>query len=152
MYLEGILSISGKPGLYKMVSQARNALVVEVLDTGKRFPAHASAKISALEDVAIYTEKGEMPLAEVFNLIYEDAEAEEILSHKSSAEDLKAFFAQVLPDYDRDRVYVSDIKKMVQWFNILLEHNILNAEAIEEYKKSQEEESDEDSKSDKEDA
>ncbi len=147
MYLEGILAIGGKPGLYKMVSQARNSIVVESLDNGKRFPAFASAQISALEDVAIYTNDEEKPLVEVFNNIFELYDGEKILSHKSPKEDILAFMEKILPDYDKDRVHPGDMKKIIQWYNILIDKDILNEKAMEEYEKElAEKEAEEDDK------
>ncbi len=135
MYLEGILSISGKPGLYKVVNQARNSLIVESLDTKKRFPAFATSKISALEDIAIYTETEEKPLVEVFNNIFELHEGKETINHKASRDELIAFMEKSMPDYDKDRVSVGDMKKLIQWYNILIKENILNEEALESYEK-----------------
>lgn len=136
MYLEGILSISGKPGLFKMVNQARNNLIVESLETKKRFPAFSTAKISALEDIAIFTEEKEVSLLEVFNNIFELHEGKSTISHKSSKEELVDFMTKILPEYDKDRVHISDMKKIVQWYNILVEKDILNDKAIEEYEKA----------------
>ncbi len=135
MYLEGILSISGKPGLYKVVNQARNSLIVESLDTKKRFPAFATSKISALEDIAIYTETEEKPLVEVFNNIFELYEGKETINHKASSDELIAFMEKSMPDYDKDRVSIGDMKKLIQWYNILIKENILNEEALETYEK-----------------
>ncbi|MDA3820698.1 MAG: DUF5606 domain-containing protein [Candidatus Delongbacteria bacterium] len=137
MYLEGILAIGGKPGLYKMISQARNSIIVESLDTGKRFPAFASAQISSLEDIAIYTETEEKPLIEVLNNIYELYDGGQTISHKSSKGDIVVFMEKILPDYDQDRVHIGDIKKIIQWYHILIEKNILNDKAIEAYEKEQ---------------
>lgn len=136
MYLEGILSISGKPGLFKMVNQARNNLIVESLETKKRFPAFSTAKISALEDIAIFTEEKEVSLLEVFNNIFELHEGKSTISHKSSKEELVDFMTKILPEYDKDRVHISDMKKIVQWYNILVDKDILNDKAIEEYEKA----------------
>lgn len=135
MYLEGILSIAGKPGLYKMVNQARNSLIVESLENKKRFPAFATAKISALEDIAIYTDTEEKPLVEVFNTIFELEEGKSTISHKVSNDELEKFMEKVLPDYDKDRVRFADMKKLIQWYNTLVEKDILNEEAIETYEK-----------------
>jgi hypothetical protein len=136
MYLEGILSISGKPGLFKMVNQARNNLIVESLETKKRFPAFSTAKISALEDIAIFTEEQEVSLLEVFNNVFELHEGKSTISHKSSKEELVDFMTKILPEYDKDRVHISNMKKIVQWYNILVEKDILNDNAIEEYEKA----------------
>ncbi|MEA3448337.1 MAG: DUF5606 domain-containing protein [Bacteroidota bacterium] len=148
MYLKGILSIGGKPGLYKMISQARSSIIVESLDTGKRFPAFASAQISSLEDIAIYTESEEKQLVEVLNNIYELYDGGQTISHKSSKEDIVAFMEKILPDYDQDRVHIGDIKKIIQWYHILLDKDILNDKAIEAYEKEQAEKEAEEEKGD----
>jgi hypothetical protein len=125
--LKGILSISGKPGLYKMVTQGKNSIIVESLIDGKRIPAHSFAKVISLEDIAIFTETEEVPLAEVFKVIIEkEGDGNPAPdSKKISTDDLKAYFDEILPDYDRDRVYVSDMKKVLIWFNLLLEKDLL---------------------------
>lgn len=129
--LQGILAISGQPGLYKLVSQAKNGAVVESLDTKKRMPAYASAKISALEDIAIFTEEEEKPLVDVFKSIFQKEDGGEAISHKASGSELKAYFEEVLPDYDKDRVYVSDIKKVINWYNVLQKQGVITQEALE---------------------
>lgn len=136
MKLKDILSISGKGGLYKFISQARNGIIVESFDDGKRTAISASAKVSALEDIAIFTETEEVPLADVFKKIYEKENGEKTIDHKSSPEELKAFIESILPDYDKERVYVSDIKKLIMWYNILIAHNLLKPEEEEEEKKT----------------
>lgn len=132
MNLKGILAVSGQPGLFKMVSQAKNSIIVESLTTKKRMPAYASQKISALEDIAIYTYSDEIPLREIFQTIYKLQEGKNAPDHKSSANILKDFMLQVLPDYDKDRVYVSDIKKLFQWYNLLNELNMIDLETEDE--------------------
>lgn len=124
--LKGILAISGHPGLFKMITESKNSIIVESLDSGKRMPAYSTSKISALEDIAIYTETEDVPLQDVFKAVYEKEEGGEAISHKSSANELKAYFDEVLPEYDKDRVYVSDIKKVIQWYNILHEKEMLD--------------------------
>ena len=111
MELKEILAISGQPGLYKYVAQSTNGVIVESLLDGKRMNASASSKVSALTD---------LPLADVFTNIYNHTGGKEAISHKEAPEKLKAAFAEVLPDYDRDRVHVSDMKKVFMWYNILL--------------------------------
>lgn len=124
--LKGILSISGQPGLYKLVSQTTRGLIVESLETKKRTPVFSSAKVSALEDIAIFTDDEEIPLKDVFKNIYEHFGSSDInLNKNSSKEELVAFFGKVLPNYDRDRVYISDIKKVVNWYSILKERELL---------------------------
>ncbi|NLA24822.1 MAG: DUF5606 domain-containing protein [Bacteroidales bacterium] len=139
MFLEGILAITGKPGLYKKVSQAKNSLIVESLETGQKLPAFSASKLSSLQDVAIYTDETEVPLADVLISAFEKNENYQNLTHKSSSEDLKNWFADILPNYDRDRVYVSDIKKIANWFNALIKAELLNTEAVESYRRELEE-------------
>ena len=141
MKLKDILSISGKGGLYKFISQARNGIIVESFDDGKRTAISASAKVSALEDIAIFTETEEVPLADIFKKIYEKENGKETINHKSSPEELKAFIESVLPDYDKERVYVSDIKKLVMWYNILISHNLFKPDEEEEEKNADEKKS-----------
>ncbi len=146
MKLKDILSISGKGGLYKYISQARNGIIVESFEDGKRVAVHSTAKVSALEDIAIFTEKEEIPLAEIFKKIYEKEGGNKTIDHKSPPEELKNFMESILPDYDRDRVYVSDMKKLVLWYNILISHKLLKPE--EEEKESEKEKEKEDKSKD----
>lgn len=140
--LKGILAISGHQGLYKLVAESKNNIIVESLETGKRLPAYSTSKISALEDIAIYTDSADVPLKDVFKIIFEKENGGEALGHKESTEKLKAYFNEILPEYDRDRVYVSDIKKVLLWYNILQEKNMLDfsEEETEEQQESGEEE------------
>lgn len=119
MNLKDILSISGEPGLFKFVAQGRNAIIVEHLETKKRRTAYGSAKVSSLEDISIFAEKEDLPLGKVFDLIYEKEKGGPAVDSKSDANKLKAYFDEVLPEYDKNRVYVSDMKKVVVWYNIL---------------------------------
>ncbi len=120
MELNEILAISGQPGLYRYVAQSTRGVIVESLVDGRRMNAAANAKVSALTEISMFTEGDDIPLAEVFTRIYAHTGGEEAISHKETPEKLKAAFAEVLPEYDRDRVHVSDIKKCFSWFNILL--------------------------------
>jgi hypothetical protein len=117
--LKDILAISGQAGLFKMVSQSKNAIIVESLVDGKRIPAYASARISALEDISVYTYEGDVKLTEVFKNISEKESGGAALDAKASNDALKNYFTQVLPNYDKERVYVSDIKKIISWYNLL---------------------------------
>jgi hypothetical protein len=137
--LKDIMSISGKGGLFKYIAQARNGIVVEALDDQKRHVAPATARVSSLEDIAIFTEEEEVPLSDIFYRIHERTEGKESLSHKADTSELKNYFEELVPDYDEDRVYVSDIKKVFQWYNALQNHGLL--EVIE--KEEEEEESSE---------
>ncbi|MBN2667981.1 MAG: DUF5606 domain-containing protein [Bacteroidales bacterium] len=129
MTLDGILAISGEPGLYKMVSQTKNGIIVESIETKKRIPAYASNKISSLEDIAIYTENDEVLLREVFQKIKDKTNGTQAVSHKASNNEIKDFFKTILPNYDEDRVYISDMKKVFRWYNILAENNLLIEDA-----------------------
>ena len=124
--LKGILAISGQQGLFKMIAESKNNIIVESLETGKRMPVYTSTRVSSLEDIAIYTDSKEMPLKEVLKKIYDKEEGKATISHKASPDKLKSYFAEILPGYDRDRVYVSDIKKVILWYNILFEKELLD--------------------------
>jgi hypothetical protein len=133
MDLSGILAIAGYPGLYKMVGQMKSGLLVESLIDGKRMPAYATHKILALEDISIYTEEDDVPLAEVFGLLAEKNSGKPSLNpKKSKVEELQEALAEALPDYDRERVYTSDLKKLFQWYNLLAEKGLLKEEEKEE--------------------
>jgi hypothetical protein len=124
--LKGILAISGHSGLFKLIAETKNNIIVESLETGKRMPVYSSSKISALDDIAIYSSEGDIPLKDVLKIIFEKENGGNAIEYKSSGEKLKKYFAEVLPAYDRDRVYVSDIKKVMLWYGILLENGLLN--------------------------
>lgn len=132
--LKEILSIAGKPGLQRMVSNSSNAIIVESLIDGKRFPAYSNAKIIALEDISIYTETEDMPLKEVFKRMYDKEGGKQAISHKEPNEKIVAYFNEVVPEYDKERVYTSDIKKIIQWYNLLVSKGILNFEVEEKDK------------------
>ena len=119
MTLEKIVAITGKPGLYEIVSQTKGGLLVESLTDKKRMPVNAMQNVSVLNDIAIYTYEDEMPLRNVLKNMGEKLGNKEALSHKESNDKLKAFFSEVLPNYDEERVYASNIKKVVQWYNVL---------------------------------
>ncbi len=112
-----------------MISQGKNAVIVEHLDTGKRMPAYASSRISGLEDISIYTKEDELPLAEVLKKIM-DKEGNKEIDHpkKMSNDELKSYFIEIVPEYDTDRVYISDMKKVLVWYNELLKHGLLEKE------------------------
>ena len=138
--LKDILAISGKGGLFKSVAQARNGIVVESLEDQKRHVAPATARVSSLEDIAIFTIDEEVPLADIFYMIHEKSEGKETLSHKAAVEELKSQFKELVPEYDEDRVYVSDIKKVFQWYNLLHQHQLLEVIDKEEEKEEEKEE------------
>ena len=146
MNLKDILAISGKGGLFKFISQARNGIIVESFLDKKRSVVHSSAKVSALEDIAVFTETEEVPLADVLKKLFQLQEGKPAISHKSEPDELKALMEKVLPEYDKDRVYVSDMRKLVQWYNQLLELDLLKPEEEEEKEADKEFEGKEDSK------
>ncbi len=124
--LKGILAVSGQSGLFKKVAEGKNHIIAESLLTGKRMPVHSSSKVSSLEDIAIFTESGEKPLKEVLKSISDLEQGGRTIEAKSPDEVLKKYFAQVVPDYSRDKVYVSDIRKVVTWYNILHDKEMLD--------------------------
>ena len=120
MELKEILAISGQPGLYRYVAQSTRGVIVESLVDGRRMNASSTSKVSALTEISIFTEGDDIPLADVFTSIYKHTGGKETIGHKEAPEKLKACFAEVLPEYDRDRVHVSDMKKVFMWYNILV--------------------------------
>ena len=133
MSLDKILSISGKPGLYQIVTQTRTGAVVESLIDKKRITVGAHSNISILSEIAIYTLTEEVPLRNVLTSIKTKYNGEQTdISHKASKDELEEFFFDILSDYDEDRVYASDIKKVVQWYNILQKNDLLSTLEVEE--------------------
>ncbi|MDR1161734.1 MAG: DUF5606 domain-containing protein [Tannerellaceae bacterium] len=136
--LKTILSISGKPGLFKLISQAKNMLIVESLADKKKIPVYARDKVIALGDIAIYTDEEEVPLHKVLTLVKDKENGQKAPIDLPSArpEELRAYFAEVLPDFDRARVYSNDIKKLLSWYNLLVANDMTDftpeAKAAEE--------------------
>ncbi len=128
--LKTILSIAGKPGLYKLVSQGRNMLIVESLVDKKRIPAYGSEKIISLGDIAMYTDAEDVPLSQVLTAVKtkENGQEATIDLKKASQDELRAYMGEVLPNFDRDRVHVSDIKKLISWYNLLVKAGITDFE------------------------
>lgn len=148
MALKDILAISGKGGLFKFISQGRNGIIVESLSDNRRTHVPATAKISALEDIAIFTEDKELPLQDVFKSIVEKEDKGPAIDHKSKPEDLKKYMEEIIPNYDREKVYVSDIKKVLNWYNILQELEMLDLVLQEDEEEKEGEEKDATSKVD----
>ena len=126
-----ILSIAGKPGLYKLVSRGKMNLIVEALDeTHKRMPAFATDRVTSLADIAMYTDAEDVPLMTILASLRDKEEGKEVSFNikKASSKELRDYFAQVLPDFDRDRVHDSDIKKLLTWYNILVRNGITDFE------------------------
>jgi len=132
MNLKDILAISGEPGLFRFIAQGKNAIIVEHLETKKRSSAYGSAKVSSLEDIAIFTEKEDMPLGKVFDLIYDKVNGGPAIDAKAGGDILKNWFQEILPDYSKDKVYTSDIRKIAVWYNILHKLDLLIREEPEE--------------------
>lgn len=120
MEFNKIIAVSGKPGLFKVISQSKSAIIVAGLGDDKRAAISATQNVSLLENIAIYTYEEDVPLLKVLKAMYEKTEGKEAISHKESGKKLEAFFGEVLPDYDAERVYTSNIKKVIQWFNLLV--------------------------------
>lgn len=126
MDLSGIISVAGMSGLHKVIAQTKNGLIVESLIDKKRVPTYATQRISALEDVSMYSTGDDVPLKEIFQKIADKENKGPCIDHKSADTDLKAYFKSVFADYDEDRVYVSDIKKVLMWYNILQKEGLLD--------------------------
>jgi dephospho-CoA kinase len=137
-----ILAIAGKPGLYKLVSRGKNNLIVEALDqTHRRQPAFASDRITSLNDIAMYTETDDIALTKVLDNMktLENGKKSSIDFKKASGDELREYFSKVLPEFDRDRVQNSHIKKLIQWYNILIEAGVTDfADAEEKEEKAEE--------------
>ena len=130
--METILSIAGKPGLFRLVSRGKMNLIVEALDeTHKRMPAFATDRVTSLADIAMFTDSDDIPLWQVLKNMGEKEQSKECTLNykKCTGKELKEYFAEVLPDFDRDRVHDSDIKKLLQWYNILVKNGITDFEA-----------------------
>ena len=132
--LKDILSITGKPGLYKLVNRGNNMLIVESLLDGKRMPTYARDKIVSLGEISMYTMGEDIPLAEVLTKLgeKEGLKVASVDPKKADNDQLRDFFGEVLPDFDRDRVYPSDIRKLIQWYNILIQAGITDFSIDEE--------------------
>lgn len=129
MDLEGVLAIGGKPGLYKMVAQSRGGVIVESMIENKRFPVSSSGNVSALKDIAIYTYGEEVPLEEVYTKIAEkEAYGKTIDTRTTKPEEWSAYLEEILPEYDKDRVYNSDLKKLFNWYNLLHDQGFIKAQ------------------------
>lgn len=130
MQLEKIISISGKPGLFKLVSQLKNGFIVEDITTKKKASISNSSQVSLLDNIAMFTFDKEVPLFEVFENIAKKYDYKPTINHKSSSDELRAFMAESLPNYDLERVYESDIKKLAQWYNLLQKAGYITPESF----------------------
>ena len=142
MGLDKILAISGKPGLFELTAQTRGGFVAKSMLDGKKIAVNMRHNVSILSEIAIYTYTEEIPLGEVFEKIKEKENGGATsINHKASKKEMEAYFSEVLPDYDEDRVYASDMKKIIQWYNILIENGFddFSKEEKSEAKKDEEE-------------
>ncbi|MDR1631308.1 MAG: DUF5606 domain-containing protein [Dysgonamonadaceae bacterium] len=131
--LKKILSVSGKSGLFKMVSQGKNMLIAESLIDQKRIPVYPRDKVISLSDISIYTDEEEVPLSQILSVIKEKENGKPIdFSPAIKPDELKSYFTEILPNFDRDRVYPSDIKKIMIWYNLLINTGIVDFEKKEE--------------------
>ncbi len=119
MNLEGIISITGKSGLFKVISQGNNVVIVENLTDKKRMPITARYQANSLNEIGIYTLENTSPLSDIFDIIAKKENAKQSISHRADKEDLIQYFEEILPNYDVERVYISDIKKVIQWYNAM---------------------------------
>ncbi len=126
MTLKEILAISGQQGLFKLIASTKNGIIVENLESGKRTSVSSTTKVSSLEDIAIFTLTEDKPLYEILISIKEKQQSQPALNHKSEPESIKKFFSEVVSDYDTARVYVSDMKKIINWYNILQAKDMLD--------------------------
>jgi len=131
MVLKDILAISGESGLFKFIAQGKNAIIVEHLETGKRNSAFSSVKVSSLEDISVFTEGEDLPLGKAFDKIFEKESGGPAIDSKADAERLRKYFEEVIPDYSREKVYLSDIKKIILWYNLLHKKGMLLKEEPE---------------------
>ncbi|MDO5509875.1 MAG: DUF5606 domain-containing protein [Weeksellaceae bacterium] len=132
MNLDKIIAIAGKPGLYKLLLQARNSFVAQNLETGKKTTIPATYNVNVLSNIAIYTTTGETQLTDIYDTIFQKENGGEAISHKAGEKELRTYFEEILPDYDIERVYHSDLKKLFQWYNLLQKNDLLQLSEEEE--------------------
>jgi ubiquinone biosynthesis protein Coq4 len=120
MEFNKIIAVTAKPGLFQVISQSKSAIIVSSLTNDKKIAISTTQNVSLLENIAIYTYEEDIPLLKVFKAMFQKTEGKEAISHKESSKKLETFFVEVLPDYDAERVYTSNIKKVIQWFNLLV--------------------------------
>ena len=140
MELDKVMSIAGKPGLYELKAQTRGGFIAESMLDGKKISVNMRHNVSLLSEIAIYTYTEEVPLREIFQKIKEKEDGGEAISHKESKQKLEEYFTEILPDYDVDRVYISDIKKIIQWYNLLISKGFTEFESPKDPEKPSDEE------------
>lgn len=131
--LKKILSVSGKNGLFKMISQGKNVFIAESLIDQKRIPVYPRNKVVSLGDISVYTDDEEVPLSQILSLIKEKENGKPIdCSQINNPDELKSYFTEILPNFDRNRVHLSDIKKIMIWYNLLINNGIVDFKKVEE--------------------
>ncbi|MBL6656505.1 MAG: DUF5606 domain-containing protein [Flavobacteriaceae bacterium] len=139
MKLDKIIAIGGKPGLFKLLTQTKSGFVAESLTDGKRLTVNLRNQVSVLSEISVFTLEEEKPLPEVFELLLQKENgSNSSISHKADKLALEEYFFEILPNYDEDRVYPSDIKKIIRWYNILVEHKLLEISEDKEQDKEEE--------------
>lgn len=140
MELDKVMSISGKPGLYELKAQTRGGFIAESMLDGKKISVNMRHNVSLLSEIAVYTYTEEVPLRDIFQKIKEKEDGGEAISHKESKQKLEDYFSEILPDYDVDRVYISDIKKIIQWYNLLINQGVTEFTKAKDSEKTSDEE------------
>ena len=138
MELEGIINVSGKPGLFKVISKSNNTVIIESLTDKKRTAIYSHNQANLLDEIGIYTYNDTVPISDIFIKIAEKTSCGPSINHKSSKDDLINFFREILPEYDEDRVYISDIKKVIQWYNIMQSVNLIKIQKNKKENKKEE--------------
>jgi hypothetical protein len=146
MDLSKIMSISGKPGLYKSIANTKNGIIVESITDGKRFTAFAHERISSLEEISVFTTGEDLSLKDVLKRIFDKLQGQKAIDAKGDTKALLSFFEEIVPEYDKERVYASDIKKVINWYNLLQEKSMLDFTEEEKKEETVKEESTEEKK------
>jgi hypothetical protein len=132
MDLKDFLAVSGKPGLFKMVSQGKSILIAENVETGQRIPIHSTNRVSSLEEIAVFTDSEDKPLKDILFDIYQKKDGKAVFDPRQASEqEIREFFAEAVPEYDRQKVYLSDMKKIILWYNILVTKGSIEWKASE---------------------
>ena len=139
MKLEGIINVSGKPGLFKIISRSNNTVIIESLTDQKRTAIYSHNQANLLDEIGIYTYNDTVPISDIFTEIAKKTSCGPSINHKSSKDELMNYFRDILPEYDEDRVYISDIKKVIQWYNIMQSVNLIKSSNKETKKKTKKE-------------
>ena len=139
MKLEGIINVSGKPGLFKIISRSNNTVIIESLTDQKRTAIYSHNQANLLDEIGIYTYNDTVPISDIFTEIAKKTSCGPSINHKSSKDELMNYFRDILPEYDEDRVYISDIKKVIQWYNIMQSVNLIKISNKETKKKTKKE-------------